>query len=200
MRQIESLKIKKRLSYVAITDIHPKAVEVEGKLVRPCLNCGKPIPPENRKYCCLNCAQEFFAKHNQRGLAELVYKRENGKCQKCGWKNPKFEIPPPKYPGWVKGGMKAREKAMRDYWAADRAWDKEYDEWEKTSPKPRKFIADHIIPISLGGPEFDLNNIQLLCAVCNRQKTKRDQAEIAKRRRLVRWVGTGGKPLMDFSS
>lgn len=43
-------------------------------------------------------------------------------------------------------------------------------------------IADHIIPIALGGDEWDINNIQTLCIKCNKKKTARDMADIAKLR------------------
>ena len=45
-------------------------------------------------------------------------------------------------------------------------------------------IGDHIKPISLGGDEWDLNNIQTLCSECNKIKTKADQGDIAKQRAI----------------
>ncbi|MCJ7632846.1 HNH endonuclease [Candidatus Bathyarchaeota archaeon] len=50
------------------------------------------------------------------------------------------------------------------------------------------YIVDHIIPIALGGAEFDESNLQLLCGVCNKEKTKIDQAKIAKKRSEIRLV------------
>ena len=47
------------------------------------------------------------------------------------------------------------------------------------------YVADHIIPIALGGKEFDENNIQVLCGPCNKEKTKTDHAKIAKKRREI---------------
>jgi len=44
-------------------------------------------------------------------------------------------------------------------------------------------IGDHIIPIALGGEEFDIDNIQTLCIKCNKIKTKKDAKKIAKLRR-----------------
>lgn len=48
------------------------------------------------------------------------------------------------------------------------------------------YVVDHIKPIALGGPEFDENNLQLLCSVCNKEKTRNDQAKIAKKRSEIR--------------
>ena len=42
-----------------------------------------------------------------------------------------------------------------------------------------KLIGDHIIPIALGGEEYDLDNVQTLCIECNKIKTKKDMQQIA---------------------
>lgn len=44
-------------------------------------------------------------------------------------------------------------------------------------------VVDHIVPIALGGDEFDRANLQLLCPDCNRAKTRVDIAAIAAVRR-----------------
>lgn len=66
------------------------------------------------------------------------------------------------------------------------------------SVHPREFIADHIIPIALGGDEFDLDNVQLLCEVCNKKKTAKDQQAIGKKRKLIKRVGKNVKPLTQY--
>jgi 5-methylcytosine-specific restriction endonuclease McrA len=203
----EGLNIKKRVTSINIEDMKPKEVEVDGKQVRLCLNCGKIVPTFNRKYCSLTCSNEFFAKHNQRGLREYVYRREHGRCQICGFHNPKAPSPPPKprKPGWVDGGYKAYQKAMVFYEKALEDYKKEYlvwkktvyEEWIKANPQ-RVFVADHIVPIALGGNEFDPNNVQLLCDVCNKKKTAKDQTAIGKKRKLIKRVGKNVKPLSQF--
>lgn len=45
-------------------------------------------------------------------------------------------------------------------------------------------VADHIIPIAIGGKQWDINNIQTLCIDCDKIKTKQDQANIGKARRI----------------
>ena len=45
-------------------------------------------------------------------------------------------------------------------------------------------IADHIIPIALGGEQWEIDNIQTLCLKCNAIKTKEDLNKIAKMRRI----------------
>ena len=44
-------------------------------------------------------------------------------------------------------------------------------------------IGDHIIPIACGGDQWDINNIQTLCEVCNKEKTRNDHKDIAYIRR-----------------
>ncbi len=174
--QTVKTKLFKRVGSIAISDMEPKYQEVEGKLVKLCLNgCGKPIPKGNRKYCSIECSNEFFAKHNQHGIADLIFKRENGTCQKCGWQNPVYRnIPVPKYPQWND------PEAVGTYRKALEEYERLCDEQRK---QRRSFVADHIIPIALGGEEFTLSNIQLLCEVCNKKKTKADMARIANVRK-----------------
>ena len=50
--------------------------------------------------------------------------------------------------------------------------------------KAEGLVGDHIIPIALGGEEWDINNVQTLCIDCNRIKTKEDAGRIAKLRRV----------------
>ena len=49
----------------------------------------------------------------------------------------------------------------------------------KIIPDTSKLIGDHIIPISIGGEEYDLNNVQTLCEKCNKIKTKKDFKKIS---------------------
>lgn len=178
----DHLPLRKRVGFVAIFEMEAPWAEVNGKTVKVCLNCGNPLPDGNRKYCRYECSQEFWAKHNQRGLALFAFKRAGGKCERCGWKNHTFDKPFPKRPGWVEGGVKAHTRAMEQFEKELKAWRQERDAWEDNRPT-RNFIADHIIPIAIGGAEFDLENIQNLCEVCNRKKTRRDAARIANMRK-----------------
>jgi len=54
----------------------------------------------------------------------------------------------------------------------------------KMIPDSSKLIGDHIKPIALGGEEYDLDNVQTLCLKCDKIKTKQDQKDIAKQRRI----------------
>jgi 5-methylcytosine-specific restriction endonuclease McrA len=52
-------------------------------------------------------------------------------------------------------------------------------------------VMDHIKPIALGGAEFDINNLQLLCKVCNKIKTRQDAKDIAKQREVEKKLVRG---------
>jgi len=56
---------------------------------------------------------------------------------------------------------------------------REYSNKELNKPL---LIADHIIPLAMGGDHF-LENMQTLCQDCNREKNKKDQSNIAKFKR-----------------
>lgn len=47
-------------------------------------------------------------------------------------------------------------------------------------------VIDHILPIALGGDEWDLTNLQTLCVECNAIKTREDQRNIGELRRLIK--------------
>jgi len=60
-----------------------------------------------------------------------------------------------------------------------------------------KLIGDHIIPIALGGDEWDINNIQTLCEKCNKIKTAIDIKEIAVLRKKEKLQAKGQKFLTE---
>ena len=58
-------------------------------------------------------------------------------------------------------------------------------------------VADHIRPIALGGAQWEMDNIQTLCGACNRIKTKKDAADIARQRRHDKFWGTTGQQSLN---
>ena len=195
----ENLEIKRRQNFVNIAEMQPKEVLFGGKKLKFCLNgCGKLVPERNRKYCSSQCSKEWYAKHNQHGMAIFVFKRENGVCQKCGHTNNPIGSVYPERPKWNSNGYKAHREDLTKYEEQLKEYYKARNEYRETHPF-RDFIADHIIPIALGGAEFDPNNVQLLCEVCNKKKTKQDQGKIAKKRKLIKLFGKNGKPITEFT-
>ena len=58
-----------------------------------------------------------------------------------------------------------------------------------------RLVGDHIVPIALGGPEFDIENVQTLCVSCNKEKTAADAKLIAERRAVEKKLVGGQKTL-----
>jgi 5-methylcytosine-specific restriction endonuclease McrA len=54
--------------------------------------------------------------------------------------------------------------------------------WRPAHP----FVLDHIRPLAMGGDQWDVRNLQVLCARCNRVKTARDMGAIARWKRYER--------------
>jgi 5-methylcytosine-specific restriction endonuclease McrA len=63
-------------------------------------------------------------------------------------------------------------------------------------PADQPFILDHIQPIAMGGDQWAMENLQVLCARCNRIKTARDMGRIV---RWKRYHGRGMSLLADLS-
>jgi len=134
-----------------------------------CVNCDKPIPKSRRKYCSAECANEFFAKHNWVVMRARILRKQNYTCQECG------ATPPRNKEGFMDWPM---DGSKNDCYA---------------------YVVDHIVPIALGGEEFDESNLQALCGICNREKTKVDQAKIAElRHRIKRDMEFRGYDLSKF--
>lgn len=142
-------------------------------------------------------AKELVSKRTIRFLRPgmlRVYKRSDAdrKCVLCG-----LEVQKPAI-CWHKQCWAALEKE------AQQGWDKlcrqaiqncnfkcESCECElrrsRRERKASKFQFDHIVPLCLEG-QNSANNIQVLCIACHKIKTKKDVAELAKRRRLAKEV------------
>ena len=58
--------------------------------------------------------------------------------------------------------------------------------------------GDHIVPVAVGGPEFDLDNIQTLCIPCHKIKTKKDHKIISAYRKREKELLKGGTFLDDW--
>ena len=156
-----------------------------------CPVCSKPNKRQWRT-CSTKCTVEFW-KHAywSSKLRDKCFERDNYKCVNCRQKggyerenDPLEEI-------------KARKKRMEEKFKEtgkqlfkDMA---ELQEEDIKSWKPKEWIttsggleADHIIPIALGGNEYDLKNLQTLCERCHKRKTAREGKEFAKARKGIK--------------
>jgi len=85
----------------------------------------------------------------------------------------------------VKCGDQPYQSFQEGYQNSDGSWGY-YTHYDWTKPDSSKLIGDHIIPIALGGEEFDLVNVQTLCIPCDKTKTKKDQKNIGILRKKIK--------------
>ena len=128
----------------------------------------KPKHNEQGQRICLNCARVILDKRKKKYCSE--------ECSSQFFANHNS------------AGMRTRI-IKRDKWTCQKCGKKPINSVKVEDPMSSySFIVDHIKPIALGGTEFDENNLQLLCGVCNKEKTRLDQAKIAKKRSEIRLV------------
>jgi 5-methylcytosine-specific restriction endonuclease McrA len=138
-----------------------------------CPICGLPKSEWKRRTdwrcCSFKCTNEFeklvlvwqYWKRN-------VFLRDNYTCVKCGFEG-------------------REEKTI--YPSDKEYYDREFKIFKILNEEEgilkvilgssTNLIADHIIPISIGGEEYNLNNVQTLCEKCNKIKTRNDFKKIA---------------------
>ena len=129
--------------------------------------------------CSIKCTKKFDEGHYLvwQTIRDKVLKRDNFTCVKCGEEKKMIEVER-EYP------------CFKDFENKDYTWIK-----RKRKEMISNLIADHIIPIALGGDEWDLDNIQTLCLKCNKIKTKEDMKDIAKERRKEKRISIGQEEL-----
>jgi 5-methylcytosine-specific restriction endonuclease McrA len=122
-----------------------------------CRWCNLEVPAGRRTFCSDWCVHEWRLRTDPGYLRDKVFERDRGVCAVCG-KDTDSEW---RHIRRLRG--LARQKALVAWGAGRRKslWD-----------------ADHILPVSEGGGECDLDNLRTLCLRCHRQAT----AELRARR------------------
>lgn len=179
--------VKQRQGYQFIIHEPAKTWIAEGK----CAGCGKPQSEWKRslrwKCCSTECTEKYVRECTSFGWGEYrlrVFRRDNFICAKCGKKPTPTRIEFEKtynnngeHVGWKPNTVIIDEPTEYDYASL--------------------LVADHIHPIAMGGEEWDMNNIQTLCKICNKHKTKNDAGSIAKLRLKEKFVNAGQKLLEE---
>jgi len=138
-----------------------------------CPICKKPVPQNrlnrNWKCCSKECLEKLYEKYfysiSWGSFKFNALKRDNYTCCKCGKQCEIEELMffPNNYNDDILGKT---------------------DDGKYIVYNTSKLVVDHIIPIALGGQEFDVNNLQTLCLECNRVKTDKDIEKINKYKKM----------------
>ena len=142
-------------------------------LVPTCNNLREKYKTSDRtrNYCKKHTFNDMWEFTSWTGLKAKAFKRDGKKCVKCSDDREEVEVIV-KHKKWI------------DLYESLAKGEKPKFELVEMKMVRNNFIGDHIKPIALGGKEFDLKNIQTLCLKCNKIKTKQDQKDIAKQRRI----------------
>lgn len=165
-----------------------------------CRGCHKPVPPPRKTWCSKACFDRF---HPDR-VKYKCFERDHGICAACGADTDKLKRRLKQFPNginvyerrfWSDGVFdRVRYKLACEIFIRRRV--RLYDAFEK---RRRRMYAlgwptyacmkwwqmDHIVPFSEGGLTV-IENVQSLCILCHRTKSKREARERADRRRLLK--------------
>jgi 5-methylcytosine-specific restriction protein A len=136
-----------------------------------CRWCGTEVPQGRHHWCGQDCVDQYLATKGHQHLIDRVLARDKGVCAKCGidtiayrkqrYRKPLTMVPNPELKGCT----------MPDYCL---------DGWD--SGRRRWWEADHIVPCHEGGQNV-LSNLQTLCTLCHKARTRQQAALRAQRRR-----------------
>lgn len=139
-----------------------------------CPPCGKPKAEWTRRKdwrcCSMECTSAWMkaVTYGWQIFRSRYLKKHGRKCMKCGTEENK---------------VTRKSKRIKDIEAYWKGGPMEVEEYEQTYTLD--FEVDHIVPIALGGAEYDEANLQVLCTNCHKGKTRLDQGMIAKARKLL---------------
>jgi 5-methylcytosine-specific restriction enzyme A len=110
------------------------------------------VPARRFTFCSEYCVHEWKLRSQPGYLREQILKRDRGVCAHCSLDTIKEHRRLKKTRG-------DRRAALMEHWGFNRRMRKSL--WD----------ADHILPVTEGGGECDLDNIRTLCLRCHRTVT-----------------------------
>jgi len=107
--------------------------------------------------CCSPACTDLYWKTHKtwQQHREQIFKERKGICAKCG-----YDLT--KYPAWDGDPRLPTSRFIQG----------------------RSWVLDHIVPIAMGGAMWDPQNHQILCEICNKEKTAKDLGKIAQWKKL----------------
>ncbi len=162
-----------------------------------CPVCNKPNKRQFR-CCSKECTTKFWKTEGvfwSFQLKDMCFKRDDNTCQKCGANNKAYEEHTERFFAWAKKwrGIKLPPGIHTEggfkQWFNDKTGNYtnpgEHYQAVTGDKEPEKiyFECDHIVPIALGGDEYDLKNLQTLCDKCHKRKTAGEGKDFARARK-----------------
>lgn len=117
-----------------------------------CRWCSIEVPARRFTFCSDDCVHEWKLRSQPGYLREHILKRDRGVCAHCGLDTLREHRKLKRARGTI------RQALMRQWGFSTRMRKSLWD-------------ADHILPVTEGGGECDLDNIRTLCLRCHRVVT-----------------------------
>ncbi len=165
-----------------------------------CPVCNK-LNKRQFRCCSKECTAKFWKTEGVYWISDLkgkCFRRDNYTCQKCGANNKAYEAHCERFFAWAKkfpgdvlpSGIKTVGVFKQWFNEETGKYTNPGEVYRETTgdkePEKFHFECDHIVPIALGGDEYDLKNLQTLCERCHKRKTAREGKEFAKARKGIK--------------
>ncbi|XP_068401315.1 DNA annealing helicase and endonuclease ZRANB3 isoform X1 [Eschrichtius robustus] len=160
-----------------------QAVDNEGNPL--CLRCQQPTCQSKQehkanawdsRFCSLKCQEEFWIRSNNSYLRAKVFEIEHGVCQLCNLNAQELFL-------HLRDAPKSQRKNLLDITWTSKLPLEQLNEMIRNPGEGHFWQVDHIKPVSGGGGQCSLGNLQTLCTVCHRERTARQAKERSQVRR-----------------
>ncbi|XP_060034017.1 DNA annealing helicase and endonuclease ZRANB3 isoform X2 [Erinaceus europaeus] len=172
-----------------------QAVDREGNPL--CLHCQQPVCQAKRepkangwdsRFCSLQCQEEFWIRSNNSYLRAKVFEIEHGVCQQCHLNAQELFLR-------LRDAPKSQRKSLLDTTWTSKLSLEQLNEMIRNPGEGHFWQVDHIKPVSSGGGQCSLDNLQTLCTLCHRERT----AKQAKDRNQMRRQSVASKYGSDIT-
>ncbi|XP_036742539.2 DNA annealing helicase and endonuclease ZRANB3 isoform X2 [Manis pentadactyla] len=160
-----------------------QAVDNEGNPL--CLRCQQPtcqtkqeckVSTWDSRFCSLKCQEEFWIRSNNGYLRAKVFEIEHGVCQLCNLNAQELFL-------CMRDAPKTQRKNLLDIAWTSKLPLEQLNEMIRNPREGHFWQVDHIRPVSSGGGQCSLDNLQTLCTICHRERTVRQAKERSQVRR-----------------
>ncbi|XP_029790527.1 DNA annealing helicase and endonuclease ZRANB3 [Suricata suricatta] len=150
-----------------------------------CLHCQQPtcqtkqeskVNAWESRFCSLKCQEEFWIRSNNNYLRAKVFEIEHGVCQQCNLNAQELFLR-------LRDAPKSQRKTLLDISWISKLPLEQLNEMIRNPGEGHFWQVDHIRPVSGGGGQCSLDNLQTLCTVCHKERTARQAKERSQGRR-----------------